>query len=187
MSDNTVRKQIKSGFRLAAAWLLGFAWLFLVFGGLAIITTPPPPSAILGWVLLSIAAVILVVTMDRWVRVFPGLLAYGIFGSILILVDGHALNHPEVLITRPEALVLIAFFAAGTILSFTFTKHRLTVPDRIGLFVFILCFFWQAVAPRLMIIALAIGFACLIGAWGCDRVRRRRPGDGSPRPNHVVA
>jgi len=180
MSEDTVAKQVKDGFRRAGAWLLGFAWLFLVFGGLAIVTTPPPPSAILGWVLLSIAALVLIFTMEKWVRVFPGLLAYGVLGSVLMLMNGHAVNHPEVAIPRLEAFALIAFFAAATALSFTFTKHKLTMPDRIGLFVFILCFFWQAVAPHLMIIALAIGFGCLVGAWAYDRIQLRRRGWPTP-------
>jgi len=187
ISKGTSRSQAKGGFKRAGLWLLGFAWLGLVFAGMAIAFTPSPHPPALGWALLSIAALVLVFTMDWWVKVFPGLLAYGVLGSVLMLMNGHAVNHPEVVVPRLEALVLIAFFVAATALSFTFTKHKLTVADRIGLFIFILCFFWQAVAPRLMIIALAIGFACLIGAWGCDRVRRRRPGDGSPRPNHVVA
>jgi hypothetical protein len=118
MSEVMVGKQVKNGFRRAGAWLLGFGWLFLVFGGLAIITTPPPPSAVLGWVLLSIAAVVLILTMDKWVRVFPGLLAYGVLGSTLMLVNGHAVNHPEVDVPRLEAVILIAFFAAATALSF---------------------------------------------------------------------
>lgn len=173
MSAETVGKQVKSGFKRAGAWLLGFAWLFLVFGGLAIITTPPPPSWVLGWGLLGVAALVLVFTMDRWVKVFPGLLAYGVVGSILMLMSGHAVNHPEVLVSKLEAALLMVFFATAAALSFTFTKHKLTVPDRIALFAFIFCFFWQAVAPRLMLLALAIGFSCLVGAWAYDRLQRR--------------
>ena len=128
------------------AWLLGFAWLGLVFAGMAIAFTPSPHSPALGWGLLGIAALVLVFTMDRWVKVFPGLLAYGVVGSILMLMNGHAVNHPEVLVSKLEAALLIVFFATAAALSFTFTKHKLTVPDRIALIAFIFCFFWQAVA-----------------------------------------
>jgi hypothetical protein len=173
MSNNTMRSQAKNGFKRVGFWLLGFTWLFIVFGGLAIVTTPPPPSPVLGWALLSIAGLVLFFTMDKWVKVFPGLLAYGVVGSILMLTSGHAMNHPEVLVPQLEAVVLILFFAAAAALSFTFTKHKLTVPDRIALFAFILCFFWQAVAPRLMLVVLGFGFACLVGAWAYDRLQRR--------------
>lgn len=57
-----------------------------------------------------------------------GLLAYGVLGSILMLVNGHAVNHPEVVVPRLEAVILIMFFAAAAALSFTFTKHKLTRP-----------------------------------------------------------
>lgn len=172
-----MKSQAKSGFQRAGLWLLGFMWLFLVFAGLAIVTTPPPPSLAVGWALLSIAGLVLVFTMDRWVKVFPGLLAYGVVGSILMLINGHAVNHPEVLVPQLEAVVLIVFFTAAAALSFTFTKHQLTVPDRIALFVFVLCFFWQAVAPRLMLVVLGIGFACLIGAWAYDRIGKNQSHD----------
>jgi hypothetical protein len=173
MSEDTVGKQVRSGFRQSGAWLLGFAWLGLVFAGMAIAFTPSPHSPELGWGLLCIAGLVLVFTMDRWVKIFPGLLAYGVVGSILMLMNGHAVNHPEVLVSKLEAALLIVFFAIAAALSFTFTKHKLTMPDRIALFAFMFCFFWQAVAPRLMLLALAIGFSCLVGAWAYDRVQRR--------------
>jgi hypothetical protein len=172
MSEEAGGKQVKNGFRRAGAWLLGFAWLGLVFAGMAIAFTPSPHSPALGWGLLGIAALVLAFTMDRWVKVFPGLLAYGVVGSILMLMNGHAVNHPEVLVSKLEAALLIVFFATAAALSFTFTKHKLTVPDRIALIAFIFCFFWQAVEPRRMLLALAIGFSCLVGAWAYDRVRR---------------
>ena len=74
MSEEAGGKQGKNGFRRAGAWLLGFAWLGLVFAGMAIAFTPSPHSPALGWGLLGIAALVLVFTMDRWVKVFPGLL-----------------------------------------------------------------------------------------------------------------
>jgi hypothetical protein len=168
MTQDNVKTQVKSGLRRTAAWLIGFLWLGLVFAGMAIAFAPSPHSRRLGWALLSLAALLLIITMDKWVKVFPGLLAYGVVGSVLMLLDGHAVNHPEIAVPRVEAALMTIFFVAAAGLSFTFTRHRITLPDRIGLFVFILCFFWQAVAPRLMLMALSIGFLCLVGAWAYD-------------------
>jgi chromate transport protein ChrA len=112
-------------------------------------------------------------TIHRWMRVFPGLLAYGVVSSVLMFMNGHAINHPEVPVSRLEAALLIVFFAAAAALSFTFTKHKLTLPDRIAVFAFIFCFFWQAVTPRFMLLALMIGFSCLVGAWTHDCLQRR--------------
>jgi hypothetical protein len=150
MSEDTIRNQFTNGLRRAGIWLFGFLWLGLVFAGMAIAFTPSAHSPVLGWGLLTIAGVVLTCTMDRWVKVFPGLLAYGVLGAILMLVNGHAVNHPEVSVTRVKAVILIIAFAAAAGISFTFTKHNLTPPDRIALFTFVVCFFWQAVAPRLM-------------------------------------
>jgi hypothetical protein len=163
--------EVKSGngFKKAGSWLLGFAWLGLVFAGLAIAFTPSQHSPALGWSLLAIAACVLIVTMDRWVKVFPGLLAFGVLGSVLTLIDGHVVNHPEVTVPRLEGAVMTLFFVAAAVVSFAVVKHRLTVPDRLALFIFVFCFFWQAVAPRFLLTALAIGLSCLIAAWAYDR------------------
>src|SRR5262245_20387855 len=44
-SAETVGQQVKSGFRTAISWLLGFAWLCLVFAGMAIGFSPSNYSA----------------------------------------------------------------------------------------------------------------------------------------------
>ncbi|MGO9241855.1 MAG: hypothetical protein ACLQBJ_13705 [Bryobacteraceae bacterium] len=162
--------QVKSGFKVAGAVLLGGVWLSLVFAGMAVAFSPSPHPPALGWGLLVIAALVLILTMDRWVKAFPGLLACGILGSIITLVDGHAVNNPKVVVSRLVALLMILFFATAAALSSTFVKHKLTVPDRIALFVFIFCFFGQAVVPRFMLVAMGIGFSCLAAAWVYDRI-----------------
>lgn len=176
MGEST--KKVKSGFLRAGAWLLGFGWLFLVFGGLIVVTTPSPPPHAFGWALLALAAVIVLVTMDRWVKFFPGLLAYGVLGSVLTLVDGHAVNHPEVAVSRSEGMAMVAFCTFAAALSFTFTKRKLCVMDRVALFAFVACFFWQAAVPKFMWVAMGAGFCFLLFAWLYDSYQHRR-GDGS--------
>jgi hypothetical protein len=170
--------EVKRGFQKAGLLLLGGAWLGLVFAGMAIAFTPSPYPPALGWMLIALAAAIAAVTMDRWVKIFPGLLAYGILGSVLTLVDGHAVNHPEVLVSRPEGVAMIAFFIIATVLSLTFTKRKLHVTDRIALLAFVICFFWQAAAPGIMGVVLGAGFCFLLFAWIYDYFQRRR-GHGS--------
>jgi len=171
--------EVKRGFQKAGLWLLGGAWLGLVFAGMAIAFTPSPHPPALGWVLIAMAATVAFVTMDRWVRIFPGLLAYGVLGSVLALVDGHVVNHPEVLVSRPEGAAMIAFFSVAAVLSLTFVKRKLQVSDRVALLTFVVCFFWQAAVPRLRWVALGVGFCFLLFAWLYDRVQRRR--DLGPR------
>jgi hypothetical protein len=73
--NETVGQQVKGGFRTAGAWLLGFAWLCLVFAGLAEAFSPEGRSPMLGWVFLAVAAAVLVATANSWVRAFPGIMA----------------------------------------------------------------------------------------------------------------
>jgi hypothetical protein len=68
------KSQVISGLRKTGAWLLGMAWLGLVFAGMAIAFSPSNYPRAAGWVLLVLAAIILLATADRWVKAFPGLL-----------------------------------------------------------------------------------------------------------------
>ncbi len=181
MTDTTITSQVLSGFRRAAAWLLGFAWLGLVFAGLAIAFTPSPYSPAIGWVLLAIAAIILMVTMDRWVGVFSALLTYAIISGIFTLASGHLPNNPQARVGRTEAMIMIMLYVVSAVVSFTFTKRGLKILDRVALFAFVLCFFGQAVVPRLMLLALGIGTGCLAAAWAYDRYQRRPTPDPPSR------
>jgi chromate transport protein ChrA len=120
--------------------------------------------------MLAIAAVILIVTMDRWVEVFSALLACGILGGIITIAGGHAVNNPRVRVARLDAVIMTLLIAASAVVSFTFTKRKLRLPDRIALFVFVFCFFWGAAVPRLGLLALGIGTALLVAAWDYDRI-----------------
>lgn len=141
---------------------------------MAIAFTPSPHSPALGWVLLALAGAIAFMTVDRWAKIFPGLLAYGLLGSVLSLVDGHAVNHPEVSVSRLDGVAMIVFFTVAAVLSFTFTKRKLRVADRVALFAFLVCFFWQAVAPSLRWVVLGVGFCFLVFAWLYDHFQQLR-------------
>jgi hypothetical protein len=52
------------------------------------------------------------------------LLAYGVLGSVLMLMNGHAINHPEIAVSKVRAVLLIVLFASAGALSFSFTKHK---------------------------------------------------------------
>lgn len=166
--------EVKRGFRRAALWLLGMAWLGLVFAGMAIAFTPSPHSPAVGWVLLAVAAIILIATMDKWVDVFSALLACAILGGILTIMEAHAVNHPEVKVPRLEGVAMTVLIAAGAMASFTFAKRRLRPLDRVALFAFVFCFFWGAAAPRLALPTLGVGVAWLVAAWAYDRIWCRR-------------
>jgi hypothetical protein len=171
--------EVKSGLRLAGMVLLGGAWLGLVFGGMGIAFTPSPHPPLIGWLLLVVAALIFVTTMDRWVKAFPGILGWGIVGGILTIAGGHALNHPEVPVRRLDATIMTLLIAASAIVSNTFNR-KLRILDRIAVFSFAFCFFWEAVDDRFKLTPLGIGFGSLLAAWAFDFIQRWRRGKRRP-------
>lgn len=174
MSPTSVREQVKAGFRTAGVWLLGMAWLGLVFAGMAIAFTPSPHRPFLGWVLLAIAAILFLITIDRWVVTFSALLAYGVLGGISMILTGHAVSQPSVPVSLFEAITVTLILAFSALLSFTFSKRRLRLLDRIVLLIFVICFFGQAVAPNFELAAFGIGLMGLVAAWAYDRYLRGR-------------
>ena len=178
MRQRSVLSQVKSGFVLTAKVLLMIGWLGLVIAGVGTAFGPaadfnhgPPPRA-LGWLFLVMAAAIFFVTMDRWVKVFPGLTVLATMNSILVIGSGHAVNNPQVRIPRLEGVIMTVALGASALVSVTFTKHTLTIPDRMALFAFVCCVFWSGVAPRSWLMATIIMVASLVSAWTYDRRQR---------------
>jgi len=169
MSSLSLGGQVKGGFRKAGGWLIGFGWLFLVFAGMAVALTPSNYPPALGWAMLVLAALILTFTMDKWGKFFPGLLAYGVVGSLVMLWTGHAINHPEVRVSRLEAFILILFFAAAAALSHELVVGQLSKASRVAILLFVACIFWQAAMPRMMFVAAGIGLLGLAVAWMLTR------------------
>jgi len=198
MSKNpTTEQEVKSGFRLAGGWLLGIAWFGLVLWGIlesfgtdANFSEGHHPSRVLGYVVLGVAAAIFVATANRWKRVFPGIMLAATLGSLLELEQGHAVNNPSVLIPRWIAFLQLVVIAGVTALSFTFKKRSLNIVDRIALLAFAASIYvgGNEATRQEFPLALLVGGACVLAAWGYDEVqRRRRPKDSSSHPNHVMA
>ncbi len=175
MRKTGTMSQIRSGFRIAGAWLLGFGWLFLVFSGLAVAFSPGegkyPP--VVGWVLLVFAAVILVATAQRWVKALPGILGVATLNGVLEVSSGHAINSPSVPISRFEAVVATLLLAASTTISLSFTRRNLNMVDRIAFLAYASCIAWAGVANR-VILPAGTAACCLFFAWAYDRFRRPR-------------
>ena len=110
--------------------------------------------------------------------------------ALLELEQGHAVNNPSVLIPRWIALVQLVVIAVVAALSFTFKKRPLNIVDRIALLAFAASIFvgGDEATRQEPPLALIVGGVCVLAAWAYDRLRgRRRRGDGSSRPGHVIA
>lgn len=183
MDDRTPKEQAKSGLRKALMWLSGMGWLTLAGAGIAIVATPAPPSHVVGWVLLVVAAVILVATVNRWKKIVTGLLAYGAMNCFVSIFSGHVTSNFSVHVSRSQAITATIFLAISAVLCFRFIEHDLRALDRIALFVLVVSLFLQAAKPKLEAIALGIALFSLIIAWAYDRIQQRRD---SSHPDHVT-
>lgn len=191
MQSSRVIVQVKNGARIAGTWLLGMAWLGLVFAGLGVALTPSPHSPVLGWILLGVATFVFFATMDRWVKnVLPGLLAVGTLNATFCILTGHLAGLPANPISTLNALALTVFFATSTVLSLAFRNRELRLLDRLAIFTFTFCIFWQAAAQELAgsaktlgtgvasvtVIASGIGLSALAIAYVYDRIQSHSGG-----------
>jgi hypothetical protein len=174
-------KQMKNGLRTAGAWLLGLGWLGLVFAGMAVAFSTSKYPPVVGWVFLGIAAVILFITAERWVKALPGILGLATFNALVSVFSGHAINLPSVPISRSEAVLATLLLAASTAVSPTFASRKLSIFDRLAFLIYASCIFWGAVDHRVNLpVQMGVGTFCLFFAWGYNRLRRRRDGSSGP-------
>src|SRR5712692_9216431 len=146
--SQTISSQVKSGFRTAGAWLLGFGWLVLLGGGMALTFSPeagkyPRP---VGWILLVLAATVYVATMNRWIKALPGILGVATINAFITIIRGHMPNSPNVPISSFEAVAVTLILGVCTYLSISFSDRKLNLVDRVALLVFLSSILWGAVA-----------------------------------------
>ncbi len=165
--------EVGSGFRLAASWLFFMIWLALVFGGLGTVFSSEvrfPP--IIGWLALAIAAVIAVWTMERWVKVLPAFLAYGVLNGLFMVATGHLVNDASKTIPRGTAIIITLLGAGTTVVALPLSSRRPTGVDRLatlGVFGSLLV---GLVNERLTVWSFGLMFGFLAFAWWADRIRR---------------
>jgi hypothetical protein len=174
--------QVKSGFRLA-----GLALLFFLVAGLFFASVDylffPGHSRALGLVFLVISTPVMVVTINRWVRVMTGILALAVLNGVLSISTGHLLANPAQPISRLDALYLTTFFAAAAALSSTMKARTLSVVDRISVLAFVFSFAYLLgyegmrdigkIAPlnATDFVLMGIGLSCLFLGWAYNRFK----------------
>src|SRR5579859_1487095 len=136
--------QVKNGFKRAGMILFSITTVGLFLGGIAAVCFPKtinPDSFLvrspgIGWIFLAVATVILIVMMDRWVKILPGLIAYAILGDLIALTTGH---YGKLAVPRRDAFIALLFLSAFTVASLTFQERALNMVDRVALLVFAFC------------------------------------------------
>ena len=180
----TVGEQIISGVLITLKALLIWAFGGVLLGGLSLLLFPGranPESLsgrhpfVLGTILLTIATVILISTINRWIIALPGVLGYCAFalirGSILF---GHRLG-ARTPVPGSTVAFLAEFFVLNMFLSMTFIYRKLSWLDRFAVIGFVFCVGTSVVSnqPLSLSVAPTVGTCLLVLAWLVDR--RKRP------------
>jgi hypothetical protein len=195
MANKNIGAQVKGGLKLTGKVLLTVGWFGLVLGGLGEggFASGGADRPLLGSAILVVAAVIFFWTMNRWIKVFPGLVALATLNAFVTVFTGHATGNPSTRLVPGDAAIYFVLLAICTIVSLRFTKRklRLRVFDRIAVFGFVFCIFWTAVDKHVQIMAPAAACGFLSLAWIYDRIRHHRhphppaPGGLDGRPGRA--
>ncbi len=126
-----------------------------------------------GWAIVVIAAAVMIVTMNHWVKYLQVILGAGILGGLLATATGHLLNDTKPF-PRSIAAALTALLVACSLISRTLARRRLRVLDRLALTAFLIAIVGGMVksTPVYGVIGLSIGFIFLFIAWLYDRLIR---------------
>jgi hypothetical protein len=147
-------------------------WLAFVWGAVKVLSWPDTGrhSHLAGWTILIVAAVIMLATMDHWVKYFQVILGAAILGGLLVTGTGHLLNDARPF-PRLAAAGMTALFVGCSAIASTIARRKLKVLDRVALIAFLVSLVGGMAknAPKSNLVGLSIGFACLLGAWISDR------------------
>lgn len=174
--SRTADEQVKSGFRLAGGVLAFFASLFLLAYGLDAVRSHGRLflSAWIGWVELSLAAILIPLTMHLWIQFFAGCVGLGFLTSVLVAIGGRDWFPPHLALSRPEAAEMALFFGATFVWLARFARSRPELPDRIAIAVYLFAFLGLHNNPRFSIAEGGVGLTALFLAWGVSRLKRRK-------------
>jgi hypothetical protein len=185
MLEKGILSQARNGLRLAALILVGFVIAAMFFAGAGFLFFPSVHSRWFGAISLIISMPIMVLTINRWIKVMAGFLGLAVLNGLLSISSGHVLANPSMPISRLDALYLTLFYTVAAILTSTMKDRRQSLMDRISVMAFLCCLAvlisyqarleavksapFNATAATLMVISLC----CLFVAWVYDRLPNR--------------
>ena len=155
---------------MVGSFLLFFAWMIAISGGIMICLgygTRPRP---LGWVLFIAGSVAAIVTVDRWAKALPGIFGVATLNCIIILADGHALNQPSVKIPRLIGAFLTVVAASASLATARFADRDFENADRAPYIGILSCFVAMFICTTASVerweIPVGIGLmVCLAVLW----------------------
>ena len=163
-------------FLLGVAFYISFAfWLALILTGTELVSRPDDgkhpylSEAHFGWAMLGIGVLVMVVTVDHWVKYLD--VAFGGFflGVSLAFGSGHLLN--GMVYPRSISGAFMVLTVACSVLAQPLAKRNLRPLDRATLIAFVAVFTGGMVPNRPIwgLMGFATGFCMLFALWAYNR------------------
>src|SRR3990170_7593948 len=166
------RQEALHAVRFAGWVLLTLFVVGLLFYGTAVVLSVVEGSKPLGAVALTLAAVVLILTIQRWGRQVWGLLFLSAFSALLFAASGHLPGRPSVQVSRVEAVAAAGLFGLAGLLAWRYRDSRLSLVDKSALLLLVGSSFAGAMLNSLVV--LAVGVGGLGFAWAYDHIHDRR-------------
>lgn len=141
-----------------------------------------------GLTVVGVYVVALYTTAIRWVAWLPGLLVFAVLNSAIALVTGHSPTNSQARVSTSLALLLLAFYTVGFLVSSWYDAMRLSALDRCAWLIYVACMIIPAFTPgsnlgnvTSAIAASAVaGIVVIVAAFGIHRKRALRMREAHP-------
>jgi len=155
-----------------AAYIAFVFWLAFAYAGSELVSRPETGkhSHFAGWMILIITSVLMIFTMNHWVKYLRVIIGGGVLGGLLATATGHLPNgkpFPQLI-----AAILTALLVGCSLISQNLAKRKLSILDRASLIGFVVAFVSGVVknTPASAVAGLSIGLACLLFPVLCARL-----------------
>ncbi|MGH9812560.1 MAG: hypothetical protein ACRD4T_05435, partial [Candidatus Acidiferrales bacterium] len=116
MEHRDIAAQVRNGVRLAGLGLFSLLVAGIFMAGILYTFFPEGRSRALGGAFLAASIPVMVMSMERWIRPFSGVLILAVLNGLIMLFTGRLLHDPGVSISRLDMVVMILFFICSIVL-----------------------------------------------------------------------
>jgi hypothetical protein len=177
--EGRAKAQIKSGLRVGgnlAAFMIAVVFLQIGLGRVAWASLHPPVwSDWVGWLLISAAGLLLLLSAHVWLFLLAGCALFALGKSMIVVITGKYMYSPHAAFPRLEAAEIGVLALITLVLMVRLAASSLTIIDRFALtfYVFTLALAWHGNANFSLANPWQLaGLGALIVSW-CDHHFRK--------------
>lgn len=161
------RSQLHTHLLRMAVYVAFFMWLAFVWGAIKVVSMSGVGkySLLRAWTVLFVCTVIIISTMNYWVRYLRIILGGAVLGGVLITMSGQLLNGKP--FPRPIAALITVLLVCCGVVSNKIAYRELSMPDRVAMLLFVAAFMAGFVkdTPIANLLGAGVGLVCLLTSW----------------------